>query len=127
MLDFCGKHFLITEDNALSAEIMTELLTLYHAKVSCAHSGEEAVQRVLEDEEGYDAVLMDVQMPGMNGYEATRAIRALKRGAGVPVFALSASTYEADRNDAKRAGMNAFLQKPLEMDVLGRALSAAYA
>jgi len=127
MLDFCGMRFLITEDNALCAEIMTELLTLCHARVSCARSGEEAIRKVSEDDEGYDAVLMDVQMPGMNGYEATRAIRALARGASIPVFALTASSREVDRFSATRAGMNAFLQKPLEMDMLGKALSAAYA
>ena len=127
MLDFCGMRFLLTEDNALCAEIMTELLTLCHAKVSCVRSGEEAVRRVLEDDEGYDAVLMDVQMPGMNGYEATRAIRSLARGARIPVFALTASCQEVDRCSAKQAGMNAFLQKPLEMDVLGKALNVAYA
>jgi len=127
MLDFCGMRFLLTEDNALCAEIMTELLTLCHAKVKCVHSGEEAVQKVLEDDEGYDAVLMDVQMPGMNGYEATRAIRSLERGARIPVFALTASSQEVDRCSAKQAGMNAFLQKPLEMDVLGKALNVAYA
>lgn len=125
MLDFCGMRFLITDDNVLSGDIMTELLTLCHATVRCVHSGEEAVRRISEDQEGYDAVLMDVQMPGMDGYEATRAIRALSRGAGIPVFALTASTQEDDCATAKRAGMNAFLSKPLELDILGRALRAA--
>ena len=127
MRDFCGMRFLLTEDNALSAEIMTELLTLCHASVRCVHSGEEAVRMLAEDTEGYDAVLMDVQMPGMNGYETTRAIRATTRGASIPVFALTASSQEADRHHAKRVGMNAFMQKPLVMDHLGMALSAAYA
>lgn len=126
MRDFCGMRFLLTEDNALCAEIMTELLTLCHASVRCVHSGEEAVRTLTEDTEGYDAVLMDVQMPGMNGYETTRAIRATTHGARIPVFALTASSQEADQYHAKRVGMNAFLQKPLEMDHLGMALSAAY-
>ena len=127
MLDFCGMRLLLTEDNALCAEIMTELLTLCHAKVRCVHSGEEAIRRVSEDEEGYDAVLMDVQMPGMNGFEATEAIRLLERGASIPVFALTASSHEADQRLAKRAGMNAFLSKPLEMELLGKMLFAACA
>lgn len=124
MPDFYGMRLLLTEDNALCAEIMTELLTLCHARVSCVHSGEEAVRKVSEDEEGYDAVLMDVQMPGMNGYEATRAIRSLSRGAKIPVFALTASSREADRASAMKAGMNAFLQKPLEVNTLGEVLSS---
>ena len=127
MLDFCGKRLLLTEDNALCAEIMTELLTLCHASVQCVYSGEEAIRSVSEDEEGYDAVLMDVQMPGMNGFEATEAIRALARGASVPVFALTASSYEADQCTARRVGMNAFLQKPLEMEMLSKVLMAACA
>lgn len=124
MPDFCGIRLLLTEDNTLCAEIMTELLTLCHAKVSCVHSGEEAVRKVSEDEEGYDAVLMDVQMPGMNGYEATKAIRSLSRGANIPVFALTASSQETDRATAMKAGMNAFLQKPLEINALGKVLSS---
>ena len=120
-------RLLITEDNALCAEIMTELLTLCHAKVKCVHSGEEAIRRVSEDEEGYDAILMDVQMPGMNGFEATEAIRSLERGARIPVFALTASSYDVDRHSAKQAGMNAFLPKPLEMELLSKILIAACA
>ena len=125
--DFSGMRFLLTEDNELSADIMTELLELRHARVSCVHSGEEAVRRIDEGTEEYDAVLMDVQMPGMNGYEATRAIRALARGAKLPVFALTASTHESDRISAQLAGMNAFLQKPLQMAMLDQALMKAYA
>ena len=127
MLDFCGMRLLLTEDNALCAEIMTELLTLCHASVRCVHSGEEAIRRILEDEEEYDAVLMDVQMPGMNGFEATAAIRSLSRGAHIPVFALTASSCEADQYSAMRVGMNAFLQKPLQMEMLNKALTAVCA
>ena len=126
MPDFCGMRFLLTEDNALSAEIMTELLTLWHANVKCVHSGEEAIRRISEDGDVYDAVLMDVQMPGMNGYEATKAIRALGIGIGIPVFALTASSQEADKGLALQAGMNAFLPKPLEPALLGRALAMGY-
>ena len=127
MKDLNGMRFLITEDNELYADIMTELLTLRHAIVRCVHSGEEAVRRITEDEEGYDAVLMDVQMPGMNGYEATQAIRLLERGAQVPIFAMTASSMDCDRRSAQRAGMTAFLQKPLEMSTLDHALMRAYA
>ena len=121
--DLSGMRFLITEDNLLCADILAELLRLRHASVSCVHSGEEAVRRIGEAGEEYDAVLMDVQMPGMNGYEATRAIRALTCGAKVPVFAMTASMQESDRYSSQLAGMNAFLHKPLEMAMLDQALA----
>ena len=70
---------------------------------------------------------MDVQMPGMNGYEATQRIHALSRSAKLPVFAMTASTQECDRRSARRAGMKAFLSKPIEMAKLDQALGLAYA
>lgn len=125
--DLSGLRILITEDNALCAEMLAELLTLRHATVRRARSGEEAVQMIDGEQERFDAVLMDVQMPGMDGYETTLAIRATGRGKRLPVFAMTASSEESDRRHAFDVGMNAFLQKPLEMGLLAQALRVAYA
>lgn len=124
--DLTGMRILITDDNALYADMVCELLTMRHARVSCARSGEEALSRIAGGE-AYDAVLMDVQMPGMDGYAATRAIRLQRHGETLPVFAMSASSQESDRVSAFLAGMNGFLQKPLEMATLDRALTCVCA
>jgi len=125
--DFSGLRMLVTEDNALYAELIMELLVLRHAKVQLARSGPEAVRMLRENGGLYDAVLMDVLMPEMDGYETTLAIRALdKEHSGqVPVFAMTASTDERDRQHAMEVGMNAFLGKPLEMAALDEALGQA--
>lgn len=125
--DLYGMRILVTEDNALYADILRELLMMRRASVNCVYSGEEAVRIIAEDGEPYDAVLMDVQMPGMNGFEATKGIRALAHGAKLPVFAMTASSQECDRRQAFSAGMNDFLQKPIEMAMLDRALTLALA
>lgn len=127
MRDYTGKRFLVTEDNMLIGEIIAELLTLCHATVSRAGSGEEALRMIGEAEEAFDAVLMDVQMPGMDGYEATQAIRARETKTHLPVFAMTASTQEGDRLRAFAAGMDAYLQKPLEMSAFDQALRVAWA
>ena len=125
---FCytGLRVLLTEDNALCADIVSELLTICHASVRLAMSGEEAVRLIEEGSEQFDAVLMDVQMPGMDGYETTRAIRATGKGAGLAVFAMTAGG-EAERQRALDVGMNAFLQKPFEMARFDQALMCMYA
>jgi len=126
MSDYTGKRFLVTEDNALLGELMEELLTLCHATVLRAGSGEEALRMIGEFKGAFDAVLMDVQMPGMDGCEATRAIRAGERGTHLPVFAMTASAQEGDRLRALDAGMDAYLQKPLELNMLDRALRSVW-
>ena len=125
--DLSGMNILITEDNRLCAEMLAELLKLRHATVTCADSGEEAVRIVDEMPGCFDAVLMDVQMPGMDGYDAARAIRATGNGACLPVFAMTAENSESERRHALDAGMNAFLPKPLQMNMLAQALTVAYA
>ena len=127
MLDYTGLCFLVTEDNPLCGEIIEEVLRMCHAKVIRAFSGEEAVAIIDREEDVFDAVLMDVQMPGMNGYEATQAIRATRMGAHMPVFAMTASIHERDRSRAMDAGMNDFLQKPLDLPMFDCALQRAYA
>lgn len=123
--DFSGLRFLIAEDNPLYADLMMELLALRHATVYHASNGMEAVRMLRE--RIYDAVLMDVRMPGMDGYETTKAIRALDstQNGQVPVFAMTASTDERDKRSALEAGMNAFLTKPLEMAAFDEALGEA--
>lgn len=120
--DYSGLNLLLTEDNALYAQIMAELLRLRRATVRCAKSGEEAL-RLFAEERGFDAVLMDVHMPGMDGYETTRAIRAMEHGdRRVPILALTGETGDQEMRIALDAGMNGFLSKPLELAALDRAL-----
>lgn len=121
--DFSGKTFLLVEDNELNREIALELLGSLGAELETAVNGEEAVRRFRESEIGhYALVLMDIQMPLMNGYEATRAIRALARSdAGtVPIIAMTADAFVEDIRNAEAAGMNGHIAKPLDFEMLGR-------
>ena len=127
--DFSGLHLLITDDNRLYGELIAELLSVKHAKVSLAHSGAEAVRLLRDGGTVYDAVLMDVLMPEMNGYEATRAIRKLDKAHNgqVPVFAMTAGPEEVVRQRAREAGMDAYLGKPVDLAALDEALGAVLA
>jgi len=116
-----GKHFLAAEDNFLNAGILSELLELEGATVEVVENGQLAVERFEACEPGeFDAILMDVQMPVMNGYEATRKIRALENPqlSKIPIFAMTANALEEDKEAALKNGMNAHIAKPLDMDVL---------
>lgn len=116
-----GKRFLLVEDNELNLEIAEELLTTMGASVDIACDGAAGVKRFSESKEGYyDLILMDVQMPVMNGYEATRQIRALSRGDAetVPIIAMTADAFAEDVEAAKQAGMNSHLPKPFDMNAL---------
>lgn len=117
--DFSSKRALLVEDNELNAEIAGEILSLAGLKVEYAVNGKEAVDRIANDE-FYDIVFMDIQMPVMNGYEATRTIRALpgsypKR---VPIIAMTANAFAEDVAAAKNAGMNEHISKPIDFDRL---------
>ena len=115
---FEGKRFLLAEDNELNAEILIELLGCRGAKVEWAENGEEACRLFAESEPGYyDVVLMDVQMPVMDGYEATRCIRELPRAdaADVPIIAMSANAFAEDVRASLECGMDAHLSKPIDM------------
>jgi len=116
-----GLHILVVEDNELNTEIITELLEMSGAVCETASCGAEAVE-IVEKLTGdmYDLILMDVRMPVMDGYEATRRIRMINdpKKSGVPIVALSANTFREDIENSKKAGMNAHLSKPLDMKVL---------
>ena len=114
--DFKGKHILLVEDNELNREIAQEILREYGFRVDTAENGEVAVEKVSTAAPGsYDLVLMDVQMPVMDGYTATRQIRALENPAlaGVPILAMTANAFDEDRRRAMESGLNGFLSKPI--------------
>jgi len=123
-----GLHILLAEDNELNIEIAEFLLTEKGVHVSKARDGQEAVEKFKASPVGFfDAVLMDVMMPVVDGHEATREIRALDRpdAAAVPIFAMTANAFAEDRQKALAAGMTDHITKPLEPNVLFRMLSKA--
>ena len=125
---FAGKRLLLVEDNALNREIAMEILKEAGFLVDTAEDGAEAVERMKQAAPGqYDLILMDIQMPRMDGYEATRNIRALPdpRKADVPIFAMTANAFEEDRQNALRAGMNGHIAKPLDIPHLLQVLEEA--
>ena len=120
-LDFRGRSVLLVEDNELNSEIAVEILNEYGFVVDTAENGAEAVEKVKNATPGdYDLVLMDVQMPVMNGYEATRQIRALPDPAlaGITILAMTANAFDEDRKKALECGMDSFLSKPIVIEEL---------
>ena len=114
--DFKDRHILLVEDNELNREIAQEILREYGFRVDTAENGEVAVEKVSTAAPGsYDLVLMDVQMPVMDGYTATRKIRALDdpARAKLPIIAMTANAFDEDRRNALESGMNGFLSKPI--------------
>ena len=119
--DFKGKHILLVEDNELNREIAQEILREYGFLVDSAENGAVAVEKVSTAAPGsYDLLLMDVQMPIMDGYTATRKIRALDdpARAKLPIIAMTANAFDEDRRNALESGMNGFLSKPIVIDDL---------
>lgn len=116
-----GRLFLVAEDNDLNAEILTELLDMEGARCELAVNGKEAVEKFSQSEPGYyDMILMDVQMPVMNGYEATRKIRASEHAEAktIPIVAMTANTFAEDVRNAMNAGMDGHLAKPIDMNAV---------
>ncbi len=123
---FFGLHVLVAEDNDINAEILIELLSLEGVNCEVAENGKLALERFVESAVGeFDVILMDVQMPVMNGYEATKAIRALPRkdAVTIPIIAMTANAFAEDVRDALNAGMNAHVAKPIEIDVVKETIS----
>ena len=114
--NFKGRHILLVEDNELNREIAQEILCEYGFRVDTAENGAVAVEKVSTAAPGsYDLVLMDVQMPVMDGYTATRQIRALGDPAlaKIPILAMTANAFDEDRRNALESGMTGFLSKPI--------------
>ena len=120
-----GMRFLAAEDNEINAEILFELLEMEGASCEIVENGRLAVERFQQSAEGeFDAILMDVQMPVMNGHDAARAIRGLnRRDAGrIPIIAMTANAFAEDEKAALAAGMDVHVAKPLDLEILKRSI-----
>ena len=115
-----GRRVLLAEDNDLNREIAVELLKMVGMEIDCARDGQEAVEQFLQEGDAYDLILMDVQMPVMNGYQATRAIRSSEhpKAKSIPIIAMTADAFHEDIVKADEAGMNGHLSKPIDPDRL---------
>ena len=116
--EFAGKRLLLAEDMEINREILMTLLEDTGISIDCAENGEEALAMVASSGGAYDIVFMDVQMPKMDGYEATRAIRALPnlRGSRLPIIAMTANVFKSDIEESVAAGMDEHLRKPIDFD-----------
>ena len=127
---YAGKKVLLVEDNALNREIATAILEQAGLQVDSVEDGTDAVARMnTAAEDQYDLILMDIQMPRMDGYTATRKIRAMEnpRKANIPIVAMTANAFDEDRKKAFAAGMNAHVAKPIDMAVLSQTLDEIFA
>ena len=117
-MDFTGRRFLLAEDNAINMEIAVMILSQAGFTVETAENGKEALDMVASSSPGYyDAILMDIQMPVMDGYEAARAIRALDNPelAEIPIIAMTANAFKEDEQAAEQAGMQGHIAKPIDL------------
>ena len=117
----CQKRVLVVEDNELNRKIAVQVIKDEGILTECASDGLEAVRKIKEAPEDYfDLILMDVQMPGLNGYQAAEQIRGLGRHDTdtVPILAMTAYTFPEDLMKAEQSGMSGYIAKPLDMDVL---------
>ncbi|MGN0733784.1 MAG: response regulator [Emergencia sp.] len=127
---FAGKRILLAEDNELNKEIAKEILTEHGFVVETADDGSQALDKVMSSKPGYyDLILMDIQMPVMNGYESTRRIRDLENPdlASIPILAMTANVFNEDRKTAAECGMDGFLSKPIDIEDVVRELQRVFA
>lgn len=120
---YSGKKVLLVEDNELNREIATALLEEIGISVDCVEDGTDAVERMNEvDDDRYDLIFMDIQMPKMDGYMTTREIRTLKNNkkANIPIVAMTANAFEEDKEKSFKAGMNAHITKPIDIKILSQ-------
>lgn len=125
-VDFHGMRVLLAEDNDMNMEIARDILTKAGMQVTPALNGQEALDAFMASEPGsFDAILMDVQMPVMDGYEATRAIRKSDhpQAASIPIVAMTANAFTSDVTAALAAGMNDHIAKPISYQLLFEALT----
>ena len=125
--DLTGKRILVAEDICINTEIMVQLLEMKNMVAECAENGQIAVEMFQKSRVNYyDAILMDVRMPVMNGLEAATIIRSLDRedAKTVPIIAMTASAFDEDVQRSLQAGMNAHLSKPIEMERLYETLES---
>ncbi|MCR4622918.1 MAG: response regulator [Clostridiales bacterium] len=123
--DLTGKGILLVEDNFINREIAMEILASTNAAVECAENGKQALEMFAASEpKHYDIILMDIQMPVMDGYTAASSIRALDRNdaAAVPIYAMTANTFQEDIDKALAAGMNGHIAKPIDINALMQVL-----
>jgi len=119
--DFAGKHILLAEDNQMNQMIAVAILEEAGFTIDIAADGEEAVEKITSSPAGtYDIILMDIQMPKMDGYEAAKRIRELPDPgkSGIPIVAVTANAFEEDKKVALAAGMNGHLAKPYDVPVI---------
>ena len=118
---FESKRILVVEDNELNAEIACDMLQEYDFEVDLVENGKECLERIKDkDSDYYDVILMDIQMPIMNGYQATKEIRSLEdpKKASIPILAMTANAFEEDKKDAIAIGMNGHIAKPIDVRIL---------
>lgn len=123
--DFHGRNILLAEDNELNREIAKSILEMNGFAVTCAEDGQQALDRFCASEAGYfDAILMDIRMPVMDGLEATRCIRTSQRAdaRAIPIIALSANAFDEDTKKSMDSGMNGHLSKPIQVEQMLRLL-----
>jgi len=113
-----GAHLLLVEDNVINQQVGQAILEAAGANVEIAANGVEATHAVADHGERFDVVIMDVQMPAMDGYEAARVIRRDPKGGALPIIAMTAHAFEAERERCLEAGMNDYIPKPMHPDRL---------
>ncbi|MCI8454528.1 MAG: response regulator [Lachnospiraceae bacterium] len=123
-MELRGKHILLAEDNELNWEVARELLSVFEIELDWAENGQICVSKFEKSQVGhYDAIIMDVRMPVMDGYEATRSIRSLERAdAQIPIIAMTADAFSEDIQRCLECGMNDHLAKPIDIQVIARKL-----